>query len=91
MSQNAIRGRDLFFSMRVNCAACHVGANLTDEKYHSLGVGMDTPRPDLNRYAQTKNEKDKGAFKTRTIRNVALTGPYMHDGSQKKLEEVVAW
>jgi len=91
MSQSAIRGRDLFFSMRVNCAACHVGANLTDEKYHNLGVGMDKPQPDLGRYTQTKNEKDKGAFKTPTIRNVALTGPYMHDGSQKTLEEVVAW
>jgi len=91
MSESAVRGRDLFFSMRVNCAACHVGANLTDEKYHNLGVGMDKLQPDLGRYAQTKNEKDKGAFKTPTIRNVAQTGPYMHDGSQKTLEEVVAW
>lgn len=91
MSAGAVRGRDLFFSMRVNCAACHVGANLSDEKYHNLGVGMDKPQPDLGRYAQTKSEKDKGAFKTPTIRNVALTGPYMHDGSQHTLEEVVAW
>ncbi len=91
MSASAVRGRDLFFSMRVNCAACHVGANLSDEKYHNLGVGMDKPHPDLGRYEQTKNEKDKGAFKTPTIRNVALTSPYMHDGSQKTLEEVVAW
>jgi len=40
---------------------------------------------------QTGEEKDKGAFKTPTVRNVALTGPYMHDGSQKTLEEVVEW
>jgi len=91
MSESAIRGRDLFFSEKVNCAACHVGANFTDEKYHNLGVGMDKPEPDLGRYVVTKDEKDKGAFKTPTIRNVALTAPYMHDGSQKTLAEVVEW
>jgi cytochrome c peroxidase len=91
MPPSAVRGRDLFFSVRVNCSACHVGANLTDEKYHNLGIGMDKPHPDLGRYEQTKDEKDKGAFKTPTVRNAALTSPYMHDGSQKTLEEVVAW
>ncbi|TWT61798.1 cytochrome-c peroxidase [Rubinisphaera italica] len=89
MSESAIRGRNLFFSERVNCAACHVGANLADEKYHNLGVGMDQEKPDLGRYEVTGDEKDKGAFKTPTIRNVALTGPYMHDGSQKTLLDVV--
>ena len=66
-------------------------ANLTDEKYHNLGVGMDKPKPDLGRYSETKNDADRGAFKTPTIRNVAQSGPYMHDGSQQTLEEVVAW
>lgn len=89
MSESAIRGRDLFFSQRVNCAHCHVGANLADEKYHNLGIGMDQPEPDLGRYVVTKVEADKGAFKTPTIRNVALSGPYMHDGSLKTLLEVV--
>ncbi|MGQ0637076.1 MAG: cytochrome-c peroxidase [Planctomycetaceae bacterium] len=89
MSESAIRGRDLFFSQRVNCAHCHVGANLTDELYHNLGVGMDKPDPDPGRYNVTKIEKDKGAFKTPTIRNVALSAPYMHDGSQQTLLEVV--
>ena len=89
MSESAIRGRNLFFSERVNCAACHVGANLTDEKFHNLGVGMDQPNPDLGRYEVTKDEKDKGAYKTPTIRNIAQTPPYMHDGSQKTLLEVV--
>jgi cytochrome c peroxidase len=91
MSAEAIRGRELFFSEKVNCSACHVGANLSDEKYHNLGVGMDKKDPDLGRYALTKVEKDKGAFKTPTIRNVALSAPYMHDGSQRTLEEVVEW
>lgn len=89
MSDSAKRGQELFFSKRVNCTACHVGANLTDELYHNLGVGMDAAKPDLGRYEVSKLEKDKGAFKTPTIRNVALSGPYMHDGSQKTLMEVV--
>jgi cytochrome c peroxidase len=90
MSDSAKRGRDLFFG-KANCTACHVGANLADEKYHNLGVGMDKAEPDLGRFVVTKDEKDRGAFKTPTIRNVAHSGPYMHDGSQATLEEVVEW
>ncbi len=89
MSESAVRGYDLFFSERVNCAACHVGANLTDEKYHNLGVGMSAEKPDVGRFEVTKDEKDTGAFKTPTIRNVALSAPYMHDGGLKTLAEVV--
>lgn len=89
MSESAVRGRDLFFSKEVNCSACHVGANLTDEKYHNLGVGMDVEEPDLGRFAVTNEEVDKGAFKTPTIRNVEFSAPYMHDGSLATLEEVV--
>jgi cytochrome c peroxidase len=90
MSESAKRGRDLFFG-KANCTACHVGANLADEKYHNLGVGMTAAEPDLGRFVVTGDDKDTGAFKTPTIRNVALTGPYMHDGSQATLEEVVEW
>ena len=89
MSEGALRGQDLFFSKRVGCSNCHVGANLADEQYHNLGVGMSAKEPDLGRFAETKAEKDKGAFKTPTIRNVALSAPYMHDGSLATLEEVV--
>ena len=90
ITASAIRGRDLFFG-KANCTACHAGANFTDEKYHNIGIGMDKPKPDLGRYDQTKIEKDKGAFKTPTVRNISQTGPYMHDGSLKTLEEVVEW
>ena len=89
LSESARRGRELFFSVKVNCSACHVGANLTDEKYHNLGVGMDKGAPDEGRFVVTKDPKDWGAFKTPTIRNVAASGPYMHDGSLKTLDEVV--
>ncbi len=91
MSDSAKRGRELFFSEKANCTACHVGANFTDEQYHNLGIGMDKETPDEGRRAVTKDEKDFGAFKTPTIRNSALTGPYMHDGSLKTLEEVIDW
>jgi cytochrome c peroxidase len=90
ISESAKRGRELFFG-KANCTACHVGANFTDEKFHNIGVGMDKKDPDLGRYIVTMEEKDKGAFKTPTVRNVTLTGPYMHDGSQATLEEVVEW
>jgi cytochrome c peroxidase len=91
MSDAAKRGRDIFFTEKGNCTACHVGANLADEKYHNLGVGMEKEEPDLGRHVVTKEETDKGAFKTPTVRNAALTAPYMHDGSQATLEEVVEW
>ena len=89
MSNSAKRGRVLFFSTRVNCSACHVGANLADEKYHNLGVGIDLEKPDLGRYEITKKDEDWGAFKTPTVRNVVYSAPYMHDGSLATLEEVV--
>lgn len=91
LSELAVKGRDLFFSEKSNCTACHAGANFADEKYHNLGVGMTAAKPDIGRAEVTKEEKDTGAFKTPTVRNVALTPPYMHDGSQKTLEEVVEW
>jgi cytochrome c peroxidase len=91
MSESAQRGRELFFGQKGGCTACHVGPNFTDEKYHNLGVGMDAEEPDLGRYQVTKEDKDRGAFKTPTVRNIVLSAPYMHDGSQKTLEEVVEW
>ncbi|EMI46413.1 cytochrome-c peroxidase [Rhodopirellula sp. SWK7] len=90
MSESAIRGMELTFG-KANCTACHAGANFTDEQFHNLGVGRDGEDPDLGRFVVTNEEKDRGAFKTPTMRNVADSGPYMHDGSQKTLEEVVEW
>jgi len=96
MSATAIRGLAVFRDpARGNCAACHtIGkdyALLTDGKFHNIGVGIDPTGEltDLGRYSQTKAEADRGAFKTPTLRNVALTAPYMHDGSEKTLKEVV--
>jgi cytochrome c peroxidase len=73
------------------CIRCHAGFNFTDEGYHNIGIAMDRGNPDLGRYTVTKKEADKGAFKTPTLRDVAKRPPYMHDGSLKSLEEVVAF
>jgi len=93
MSESAIRGLAIFKdNQRGRCSICHAGSNLTDEKYHNVGVGMDQKdweKSHAGRYAVTKNEKEKGAFKTPTLRQVAESGPYMHDGSETTLAEVV--
>ena len=63
------------------------GKNFTDEVFHNTGVGWGGA--DVGRQAVTKQEADRGKYKTPTLRGVRLTGPYMHDGSLKTLEEVV--
>lgn len=90
MSDAAKRGLHLFEG-KANCTRCHVGFNFTDGIFHNIGVGMDAENPDLGRYEVTKEEKDKGAFKTPTLRDISRTAPYMHDGSVATLEEVVAF
>ena len=90
MSAEAQRGLAIFESKAL-CVRCHAGFNFTDEGYRNIGVGMDKDNPDLGRHTVTKKEEDKGAFKTPTLRDVAKRGPYMHDGSQKTLQEVVAF
>jgi cytochrome c peroxidase len=88
LSEAAERGRALFFG-KAECKTCHVGANLADEAFYNIGVGVEGEKPDPGRKEVTKADKDTGAFKTPTVRNVALNAPYMHDGSQKTLMEVV--
>lgn len=88
LSQAAQRGFKLFTG-KANCAKCHTGFNFTDEQFHNTGVGLYDPNPDLGRYTITKRDEDKGAFKTPTLRDLAKTAPYMHDGSLKTLEEVI--
>ena len=85
ISEQAIRGLEVF-TTQARCASCHSGPNFSDSKFHNIGVN---PESDEGRYAITKDVKDKGAFKTPTLRSVAQTGPYMHDGSLRTLREVI--
>jgi cytochrome c peroxidase len=96
MSPAAIRGLEVFRDKnRGNCATCHtIGdqyALFADGKFHNIGIGVDDNGQiqDLGRYVVTKRDADKGSFRTPTLRNVAKTAPYMHDGSEKTLKDVV--
>jgi cytochrome c peroxidase len=78
------------FNGKGHCTACHWGGLLSDSRFHNLGVlESDPSKPDLGRFVVTNNPDDKGAFKTPTIRDVGLRAPYMHNGSEKTLEDVV--
>lgn len=88
LSAAAQRGMKLFFG-RGHCSACHSGPNFTDNAFHNVGVGMDQKEPDLGRAVISKLEGDRGSFKTPTLREIARSAPYMHDGSLKTLEDVV--
>lgn len=78
------------FRGKGNCTACHVGPNFTDERFHNTGVAWRGGRfSDEGRFVVTAREGDRGAFKTPTLREVARTPPYMHDGSIATLEDVI--
>jgi cytochrome c peroxidase len=88
ISESAQKGL-LLFREKARCTKCHSGFNFTDEKFHNLGLGWDDNKVDLGRYMVTKNPEDIGAFKTPTLREIARSAPYTHDGRKKTLEEVV--
>jgi cytochrome c peroxidase len=83
-----IRGMEVFVNT-AKCDQCHEGINFTTNSYANLGVGADKAEPDEGRFAVTHQSADWGAFKTPTLRDISRTGPYMHDGSLKTLEDVV--
>lgn len=98
LSPAAVRGLAIFTDKaRGNCTTCHpIGeksALFTDGKYHNIGVGVNAEGEltDLGRFDATKVEADKGAVRTPTLRNIALTAPYMHDGSLKSLPAVLTY
>jgi cytochrome c peroxidase len=84
ISESAKRGF-LVFNEAGKCTGCHKGWNFTDHSFHDIGVTTD----DEGRFKILPLESMKFAFKTPTLRNVAERGPYMHNGSEKSLEEVV--
>jgi len=90
------------FSARAGCLNCHdvfhpmfnpLGGGIalfTDFRFHNLGVGYSNGRmSDTGRYYVTREKDDWGTFRTPSLRNIALTAPYMHDGSFMTLEEVI--
>ncbi|MDA2929244.1 cytochrome-c peroxidase [Acidobacteria bacterium AH-259-O06] len=78
------------FRGKGNCTACHLGPTFTDEGFHNTGIAWrDGELLDPGRFEVTGKKKDQGAFKTPTLREIAQTAPYMHDGSLATLEEVI--
>jgi cytochrome c peroxidase len=89
LSDGEKRGLILFMTS-ASCTACHNGPNLSDGKFHALGVAQEGPlSEDLGRFAVTHEGNDRYRFKTPGLRNIEQTAPYMHDGSLSTLEAVV--
>ena len=94
LSDSAKRGADLFYG-RARCAACHSGALLTDNAFHNIGVpqlgsGVGDAAPlDVGRAGVTGRSEDRFAFRTPSLRNVDLTGPWMHNGAYTFLENAI--
>lgn len=87
ISPAAQRGYDLFFGEKGDCFHCHTGYNFTDNMFHNNATELFPA--DEGRYRLTSNPEDKGKFRTPTLRNIALTPPYMHDGKFQTLEQVL--
>ncbi|MCX6621660.1 MAG: cytochrome-c peroxidase [Acidobacteria bacterium] len=88
MTEQQYRGLGVFVK-KGQCSQCHLDPLFTDNQFHNIGVGTDGPNPDSGRFQVTRRDSDWGAFKTPGLRDVEKTGPYMHDGSMRTLEEVV--
>jgi cytochrome c peroxidase len=91
VSNEVKQGHELFFG-KARCSQCHLGHSFTDTLFHNLGVGWNsetTAFNDTGRFNVTKVDRDRGAFKTPPLREVALRTPFMHDGSIPTLIEVV--
>ncbi len=87
ISQKAKTGYEIFKSK--GCIACHHGINLGSNMYARFGLLKNIKDSNLGRYEITREESDKYLFKVPTLRNIALTAPYMHDGRYDTLEDVV--
>ena len=92
------RGRALFFEeyneffpdlSGADCAHCHSGANFENDLYMNNGLDLTSQFVDFGREDATANPTDRAKFKVPTLRNIEVTGPYMHDGRFQTLEEVV--
>ena len=98
LTQSELNGMELFFAeynpffpatSGADCAHCHSSFNFENDLYMNNGLDTDANFTDFGRYEATQDANDKGKFKVPSLRNIALTPPYMHDGRFATLEEVV--
>lgn len=85
LSPSALKGMTLFNSSKTNCSSCHSGFNFTDYSFKNNGYESG----DIGRMRFTGDSVDYSVFKVPSLRNIGLTGPYMHDGSFSTLREVI--
>lgn len=81
------QGLKLFYSEKTKCYTCHGGMNFSDYSFQNNGLYEEYEDP--GRFRLTRSEEDRAVFKVPSLRNVSLTGPYMHDGSMSSLRQVV--
>lgn len=87
LSDHAVEGYRLF--KEKGCISCHNGVNIGGNLYNKFGIYKDAKSEEFGRYNTTHKEEDKYVFKVPSLRNIALTAPYMHDGRVKTLEDAV--
>ena len=87
LNEDELAGMELFNSDELQCSSCHQGALFTDFDYYNIGLYEEYE--DSGRERISLDENDNGKFKTPSLRNIALTPPYMHHGSIETLEEVI--
>ena len=90
VSAGAVEGFRLFMG-KGRCAACHTPPFYGNSSFFNIGLEAGKAKPDPGRFNVTRNEADTGAFKTPTLRSIAISGPYFHDGSRATLEEAVRY
>ncbi|GJM34260.1 MAG: methylamine utilization protein [Saprospiraceae bacterium] len=88
LTESQIKGMQLFFSEKASCSNCHSGFNLTNNKFENNGL-HENYDADTGRRRVTLKPEDEGKFRVPSLRNVALTAPYMHDGTRQTLESVI--
>ena len=86
-TEEELRGLQLFFTEKADCFHCHGTILFTDGTFHN--IGLDSMNLDQGLENFTGRMRDRGKFKTPTLRNLVFTPPYMHDGRFSSLEEVV--
>jgi len=91
MTSAEVRGFGVFLDPdKGSCSTCHAAPNFTDQGFHNIGLeSLSDANPDLGRYNIRPVKLMRGAFKTPSLRNIALTAPYFHDGSAETLMDVV--
>jgi cytochrome c peroxidase len=87
ISDAAKRGAEVFENS--NCDACHSGVLFSDLQFHNVGIGMEAEQYDVGRFKVTEEEQNRGAFKTPTLRDIAKSAPYFHNGQASTLIEAV--